>query len=111
MSIDITGLDKAEVFAALHAAAVPGAHPNVNPNMAPIDADEAAAMLEEQQSFAYVNGRCMKITFDGNTLHELDYDHANRAFGTCLASRVVQRLRDADKGFVDSVSAMAGLVR
>lgn len=109
MSIDITGLDKAEVFAALHAAAVPGAHPAVNSTMGPIDREEAAAMLEEQQSFAYVNGRCMKITFEGNTLHELEYDHANRAKGASLAATVVQRLRDSDKGFVESVSAMAGL--
>jgi hypothetical protein len=55
-------------------------------------------MLEEQQSFAYVNGRCMKVTFQGNTLHEHEYDLANRApWATNLAASVVGRLRDADK--------------
>lgn len=109
MPISIKGLDKAEVLAALNAAAVPGALHGGYKAMPPIDRDEAADMLQEQQNFAYINGRCMKLSFIGDELHELEYDHANRANGSCLALRVIQRLRDTDNEFVKSVGALAGL--
>lgn len=79
MAINIRGLDRARVLAALHAEAIPGALHGGYKNLPPIDPGEAERLLEDEQTFAYIEGRAMFVTFDGELVHTAEFDARNGA--------------------------------
>lgn len=106
-TIDIRGLDPAAVLAALHAAAVPGVLHGGYKNHPPIDRDEAETLLEENNTFPYIDGRAMFVTFEGTDVHVDEYDRRN---GAGCAGRALAPLIEAnDRDFAAAVGAMAGL--
>lgn len=101
-TIDITGLDPAAVLVALHAAAIPGALHGGYKRHPPIDLEAASLMLEESNTFAYVDGRALFVTFEGNQVHVHDYDRKNGGPGT--AARALKPLIEAsDRAFTEKM--------
>jgi hypothetical protein len=116
--INVKGLDRAAVLMALHDAAIPKALHGGYPDT-PLPSDEAEAMLEETETFAYVNGRALFFTFEGDLVHVSEYDSRNgRACAErALAPLIAKHLRDTapedpegDKRFAEAINAMGGVV-
>lgn len=92
MTIDIAGLDKAEVLAALHGASRQQGMGVLQPDK-PLTVDEARAILDDgAEYFDYVRGRVMKIALRGDYLDPRLYDRDN---GEGAAARVIATLRAA----------------
>lgn len=77
--IDITGLDKAEVLAALYNASRPLGMGRMAYTPNPMTRKEAEALLKEGSYFDYINGRVMKIDLKSNLLEVDLYDRDNGA--------------------------------
>ncbi|MFE1206294.1 hypothetical protein ACFW5V_31925 [Streptomyces sp. NPDC058762] len=91
-SIDISGLGKAHVLAALwNNAALPPEEVRPNPRRSPMTPVEAAEILmREGRGFDYLEDRLLKVNLEGDTLDPWSYDRDN---GAGLAARVIARLR------------------
>lgn len=88
--IDITGLDKAEVLAALYNASKPlgmGAF-HFLPGDLPIE--EARELTKGRRKFEYVHGRVLKVDISGDEFDEYFYDRDN---GDGAAARAVVSVR------------------
>lgn len=94
-TLDIKGLDRAAVLAALHAAAIAGALHGGYKNHPPIDPVEAEDLLAETETFQYVDGRAMFLTFDGDQVDVHGYDQKNGGPGT--AARALAPLLERAK--------------
>jgi hypothetical protein len=88
--VDITGLDKAAVLAALYNNSKPLGMGYRHFDPADMTTEQARAILEKQTNFDYLKGRVMKIEFIGNSLDEWDYDRDN---GRGACERVVNNVR------------------
>ncbi len=90
--IDITGLDKADVLAALYNAARPQGMGFLDFDPEPMTREVAAEMIDQQRPpyFDYVKGRVMKVHIEGDTLEERLYDRDN---GRGAADRALAPLR------------------
>ncbi|AYG07730.1 hypothetical protein D7M10_11795 [Pseudomonas fluorescens] len=76
--MDIKGLDKAEVLAALfNASRQQGLGFLDTRGGVGMSADEAREILKETQHFDYLRGRVMKISLDGDELEPRLYDRDN----------------------------------
>lgn len=76
--MDIKGLDKAEVLAALfNASRQQGLGFLDTRGSVGMSADEAREILKETQHFDYLRGRVMKISLDGDELEPRLYDRDN----------------------------------
>ncbi len=89
-SIDLTGLDKSKVLAALYNASKPQGMGFLHFNPAPMTSEEASDLLEHQTYFDYLNGRVMKIDLSGDRLDAWGYDRDN---GAGAAEMVIGNLR------------------
>lgn len=93
-SVDIAGLDKADVLAALYNAAKAQGMGFLHYDATPMTHDEAAAILSQMRPgemyFDYLNGRVMKVEISGDAIRAGLYDRDNGA-GACAA--VIGRLR------------------
>jgi len=87
--IDIRGLDKAEVLAALYNASRPQGMGLLHFDPKPMTKDEAAALLKDGAYFDYVKGRVMKVSLQTDDLEERLYDRDN---GTGAAFRALEEL-------------------
>lgn len=94
--VDISGLDKAEVFKALYdKAGTPGLAGvefyvramNGEPDELPLD--EAKAIIAEGLEFDYVRGRRLKLDLSQDRLYVVEYDECSAApaAGTIAALR------------------------
>jgi len=91
MEIDISGLDKAEVLAALYNAARPQGMGFAQYTPEPMSFAEAQELLGQTRRFDYVRGRVMKIDFEeGDVLDVGLYDRDN---GEGAAHMVINSLR------------------
>jgi hypothetical protein len=92
--IDISGLDKAEVLAALYNAASPQGLGHLHFNPVPMTTEEARSLLAERVKpyFDYLHGRVMKVDLSSNELKPWLYDRDN---GPGAAQRVIDALRGA----------------
>ncbi len=100
-TLDITGLDPAEVLAALHQAATPGALHGGYKSHPALDVEGARAHLEQARSFSYIDGRAMFLTIDGATLHTAEYDKRN---GAGAAERALKPIIEAsDRAFASKM--------
>ncbi|MET9776180.1 hypothetical protein ABZ023_18300 [Streptomyces sp. NPDC006367] len=90
--IDISGLNKAKVLAALwNNAAPPPAHVTPNPrNFAMTAAEAAEILLREGAGFDYLEDRLLKVNLSDDTFDPRGYDRDN---GDGLAAQVITRLR------------------
>lgn len=89
--IDITGLDKAEVLAALwQSSKTQGMSFLGRTKSNFVDVEEARRLLEVQQSFDYLYGHVMKVDLSGDSFDPYLYD---RDVGVGAAQDVIDRLR------------------
>ena len=91
--IDITGLDKAVILAALYNAAKPqglGVLHYTPDDMTRAEAAKIVANTELQLYFDYIKGRVLKVNLSGDTLNPNAYDRDN---GAGAAARVLALLR------------------
>lgn len=89
-TINLKGLKKAEVLAALYNASHPQGMGLLHFEPTPMTAEEAESLLKEQTYFDYLKGRVMKVDLSGNTLDPWLYDRDN---GQGAAQRVIDSLR------------------
>lgn len=90
--IDIAGIDRTELLAALFNASKPQGMGFAQPFAAPMTRAEAAELLAQTDYFDYLRGRVMKIQLkEGAT--ELDEWGYDRDLGQGAAARVVEGLR------------------
>lgn len=87
--IDIRGLDKAEVLAALYNASRPQGMGFLHFKNEPMTKEQAAELLKETQYFDYLQGRVMKISLATDELEERLYD---RDLGQGAAFRAIEGL-------------------
>ena len=91
--VDISGLDRAEVFRVLYDRAQPQGlgHLHFTPKL--MTAEEAQKLVGEHVYFDYVNGRVMKVSLpaDATKFDEWDYDRDN---GTGAAQQAINTLQD-----------------
>lgn len=88
--IDLTGLDKADVLAALYNGARSQGFGRLHYTPEDMTREEAQALLEEGTYFDYVKGRVLKVDLGGNSLRTALYDRDN---GEGAAARVIEELR------------------
>lgn len=76
--IDISGMDKAEVLAALYNDSKPLGLGFIDFDPQPMSADEARTILDSGQTyFDYLKGRVMKVDLSGASLNPWLYDRDN----------------------------------
>lgn len=88
--VDISGLSKASVFAALYNAAKPQGMGFLQYDPAPMTEAEVEAELSYGPYFDYVRGRVMKIDLSGDVISPHLYDRDN---GAGAAAHVIASLR------------------
>lgn len=89
--IDITGLNKARVLAALYNASRPQGLGFMNYEPTPMTEEQAQEILDNGQTyFDYLNGRVMKINLEEDEVNTWAY---NRDNGPNAAENVVEALR------------------
>lgn len=93
-TIDITGLDKAEVLAALFNASKQQGMGFLDASgTVPMSVEDARGYIDHHQYFDYLRGRVMKVNLKGDQLDPWGYDRDNgqgaaaRALAPLLASR------------------------
>lgn len=77
MAINLKGVNKALVLAALYNASMPQGMGWLHADPATMSEAEAAKLLEERTYFDYLRGRVMKVDLSGDTLEEFLYDRDN----------------------------------
>jgi hypothetical protein len=91
-TIDLVGLDKAAVLAALYNAAKPQGMGFLHYDPKPMSVEEARDILVSGfTNFDYLKGRVMKVDLVGNQLGSSGYDRDN---GEGRAKEVINSLRD-----------------
>lgn len=96
--IDITGLDKRSVLAALYNSSKPQGMGFMPYDSADMTVEEAGEELARGTCFDYLKGRVMKVQLDSNTeFNECLYDRDN---GEGAAQRAIDRLRSGDSDSV-----------
>jgi hypothetical protein len=88
--IDISGLNKADVLAALYDAARAQGMGFIHFDPAPMSREEAEALLERSTYFDYVKGRVMKVDLKGDSFDPWLYDRDN---GEDAAQAVIDNLK------------------
>ena len=89
-TVNIYGLSRAAVLAALYNAARPIGMGFMHYDKAPMTEAEAAEILKTQTYFDYLKGRVMKISIDSDGLYTDMYDRDN---GPNAAEFVIEELR------------------
>jgi hypothetical protein len=90
-TIDITGLSKPKVLAALFNSSKQQGMGFLNAQGAkPLTLEEAEGILKEQNYFDYLRGRVMKVDLKGDSLDPWLYDRDN---GTGAAERAISSIR------------------
>lgn len=99
MDIDISGIDKAKLLAALHNGTRPLAMGVLRARGDMSEADAKDYIARQQHDgrgvvwFDYVHGRPIKIGFDGNTMLRADLYDRDAPGGQGSAERIVDSLR------------------
>lgn len=91
--IDISGMDKGEVLAALYNASKPQGMGFLHFDPKPMTAEEGRALIEEtkpRNSFDYLKGRVMKVNLGGDQLDPWGFDRDN---GEGAASRALAKVQ------------------
>jgi hypothetical protein len=75
--INLVGMDKAVVLAALYNASKPQGMGFLHYDPTPMTVDQARQLLKQCTDFDYLKGRVMKINLSGDTLNTWGYDRDN----------------------------------
>lgn len=89
-TIDLEGLDKAAVLAALYNASKPQGMGFLHYDPEPMTVEEARALLSQDTDFDYLKGRVMKVDLSGDQLDPWGFDRDN---GQGRAAEVIESLR------------------
>lgn len=89
-TIDLKGLDKAAVLAALYNASKPQGMGFLHYDPTPMTVEQAQELLERTTDFDYLMGRVMKINLGGDTLNTWGYDRDN---GEGAAAKAIESLQ------------------
>ena len=89
-TIDLKGLDKAAVLAALYNASKPQGMGFLHYNPTPMTIERAKELLEQTTDFDYLMGRVMKINLGGDTLNTWGYDRDN---GEGAAAKAIESMQ------------------
>lgn len=101
MAIDISGLDRRDVLAALYNASRPQGMGFLQYNAAPMDREEAGQLLERTDYFDYLKGRVMKVSLKSEAaFDEWGYDRDN---GSGAAQRAIDELRKSNSPSSDGI--------
>ncbi len=93
MDIDISGIDKAAVLAALYNGSRPQGLGFLQFSDTPMTTEQAQAILEEGVIyFDYLKGRVMKVNLEGDSFNPWAYDRDN---GEGAAFTVIRALRES----------------
>ena len=90
-TVQLKGLDKAAVLAALYNASRAQGMGFMHYDPTPMTVEEARALLESDDDFDYLRGRVMKINLDGDELDTWAYDRDN---GEGCVAKVIASLRE-----------------
>lgn len=88
--INIEGLEKAEVLAALYNRARPQGMGFLHYHPAPMDVHVAVELLENTERFDYLYGRVMKVDLSSDVVYVVNYDRDN---GQGAAAEAVASVR------------------
>ncbi len=89
--VDISGLDKGAVLAALYNASRPLGMGFMQYDPTPMTPEKGALLIQKQTAFDYLFGRVMKVDLVGDSFSPYSYDRDN---GDGQAARVIQALRE-----------------
>jgi hypothetical protein len=97
--IDISGLDKAELLAALYNRAAPQGLGFLHYNPEPMTAEQAQQEIDRREGawkfdFDYLNGRSMKVDITGDTICDNDARLFDRDNGTGACEGAVRSVRE-----------------
>ena len=95
-NINLKGLNKAAVLAALYNASKPQGMGFMHYNPTPMTIEEAEGLLERTYDFDYLKGRVMKVNLDGETLDPSDYDRDNGEGAAAAAIASLKITRDVN---------------
>lgn len=99
--INLKGLNKADVLAALYNASKPQGMGFMQYDPRPMTREQAQILLDEGQTdFDYLIGRVMKIKLSGNELDPQGYDRDN---GRGTAERAISSLRSTGKPISNAI--------
>lgn len=93
-AIDIRGLDKALILAALYNGATPINAGFFQYDPVPMSLEDAKKQLESSTFFDYLKGRAMKVRLDGDELDSERYDSRN---GEGAARTIIESLKADEK--------------
>jgi hypothetical protein len=93
VTINIAGLNKAEVLAALYNASKPQGMGMLHYDPKPMTTDEASSLVG-QGYFDYLKGRVMKVSLSGDEFDPWLYDRDN---GTGAAARAISHISQTAK--------------
>lgn len=93
-NLDISGLDKAAVLAALYNAARPQGRGFLHYDPAPMETEEAREILRGGSSFDYLRGRVLKVNISADSFDPRLFDRDN---GEGAAYMAIQSLRSGDQ--------------
>ncbi len=79
LSLSLSGLNKADVLAALYNASKPQGMGFLHFDPKPMTRQEAEGLLKQGTDFDYLKGRVMKINLKGDELDTWGYDRDNGA--------------------------------
>jgi hypothetical protein len=88
--ITLSGLNKADVLAALYNAAKPQGMGFLHYDPKPMTREEAEGLLTQTTDFDYLKGRVMKVNLEGDELESWLYDRDN---GQGTAEQAIAELR------------------
>lgn len=100
--VDLKGLDKAAVLAALYNGAKPLGASFLQYDPTPMNIEEARALLEKTKGFDYLNGRVMKVDLSGDQMESRLYDRDN---GENSAKAFIDSLRETSDPNNSSIHA------
>lgn len=92
--IDISGIDKGAVLAALYNASRPQGMGFVHYDPTPMTPEQGAELLKQGSYFDYLKGRVMKVDLSRNNLEERLYDRDNGMGAAALALEALRSTGD-----------------
>ncbi len=95
-TIDLKGLNKAAVLAALYNASKPQGMGFLHYDPAPMTVEQAEKLLKQTTDFDYLMGRVMKIDLGGDTLDTWGYDRDNGNGAAAAAIASLQSTNDVN---------------
>jgi len=105
--INLKGLNKAAVLAALYNASRPQGAGFMRYDSAPMTVEQAEMILTQTTDFDYLKGRVMKVNLSGDELDSWGYDRDNGQGAAAKAIASLQTTNDVNCGAIAKTHADA----